>query len=220
MAPSHRFDLFPRRPWRRHREAFYTQLRRKVRWTGVATGIALALIMVGGGWLIDGHHAPRPAATPAADLVRGGAPSPVPVDPTPMRVAADEFPLVALGSVSSTIPPVPLRGPLPLPVARSATRARSELQSSGTPPVPRSAAQRGDALGARYLVQLGTYRLEENARQDQVRYRGLGIDSQVSRLGAYVVLRLPPFATLDDARGAEQGLREHGIQPLVIGPLR
>lgn len=190
-----------------------SKVRRNVRMIGAATGMAVALIMVGRGWLIGSHEAPRVQANWTADPWREDTPPAVPVRQTPSRIDPDDFPLVPNGSVSVTNSPAPAPPPT-LPASTSARTAN--LHAKRAAPAP-SSHGRAEAE-QHYLVQLGTYRLEKNARQDQRRYRALGIDCRLSRSGIYVVLRLSPFDTLDDAKRVAQELRTRGLEPVLLGP--
>ena len=191
------------------------KVRRKVRTIGVATGMVLALIMVGRGWLIGSHEAPRVPATRTADPWREATPPAAPVRQTGLRIDPDDFPLIPNGSVSVTKSPVPA----PPPTVPASTTARTaNLHAEIATPVPPSTPHVRAEAEKHYLVQLGTYRLEKNARQDQARYRALGIDCRLSPSGPYVVLRLPPFDTLEDAKRAERKVRARGIQPVLLGP--
>jgi len=191
------------------------KVRCKVRRIGVATGMVLALIMVARGWLIGGHEAPRVPATRTADPWRGAPPPAEPVRQTPLRIDPDDFPLVQNGSVSVTKSPEPAPPPT---VPASTTAQTANLHAEIATPVPPSTPHVRAEAEEHYLVQLGTYRLERNARQDQARYRALGIDCRLSPSGPYVVLRLPSFDTLDDAKRVEQELRARGLEPVLLGP--
>ena len=221
MPPTHRFDFFPRRPWRRHPEANYLRLRRKARCAGVTIGVGLALVMLSGGWLIDRHEASAPVVRWSGETGAGALPSLTPARATPRSVDADEFPLVAGGSVVATRPVAAPHKSTPIEVQHPMLPpAIADGPPSVPAPVASSLTRRPDTLREYYVVQLGTYRVEENAREDQDRYRRLGIDPQLSRVGSYVVLRLSPYDTLADAQRVAQEVRARGIQPVVIGPLR
>ena len=101
----------------------------------------------------------------------------------------------------------------PVKTASSATVADSPKPASPAPPT--GAASK---VPANYILQLGTYRLEESARADQEHFRTLGIDTIILRRGAYLVLRLPPFDTREEAEREESRLRQRGIIPLFIPP--
>jgi hypothetical protein len=112
-------------------------------------------------------------------------------------------------STASTPPPAEHEGPAPL-VQSPAPALPASLPS---PPQGEASTE-----PAGYLLQLGTYRLERSARDDQEHYRSLGIATVILRRGAYFVLRLPPFANQAEAEREEARLRRQGISPLFIPP--
>jgi cell division protein FtsN len=186
------------------------------RWIGAAIGAALALWLVGHGWLI-GHGDQRPPA-PSSTADRP-PPAARPEGDAAMRSAADAFPLILPAATTDVAVPAP-------PSERRATRAgppsaqrSSPAQRPGTPVVPTEPAPPPRPRWA-YIVQLGSYRHEEVARQDQARYRTLGIDARRSRSGTYTVLRLAPFDTLDAARTAADEVHGLGIDAVVLPPRR
>jgi len=132
---------------------------------------------------------------------------------TRSRVAAEDFPLVPVGPVSVTKP----LAPAPPPVVPESTTARTaDLPPTTAAPVPSSTPHSHAKPAKEYVVQLGSYRLEKNARQDQAHYRALRLDARLSRSDRYFVLRLPSFGTLEDAKRAEREVRARGIKPVVI----
>jgi len=139
----------------------------------------------------------------------------MPVSQTPLRIHPDDFPLVPNGSVSVGISPAPTPSSmLPAPTTARTANLPAEIVA----PAPSPTSHVAPEAKEHYLVQLGTYRLEKNARQDQARYRALGFDCRLSPSGPYVVLRLPPFDTLEDAQRVEQKLRARGLEPVLLGP--
>jgi cell division protein FtsN len=149
----------------------------------------------------------RPPTAPEATPPTQTLPESLPASPA-APVTADQH---SSPPVSTASPPEAVKTTPPVPVAEAPE------------PAPRAAASAAPAgaapnVPANYILQLGTYRLEESARDDQEHYRSLGIDTIILRRGTYLVLRLPPFDSREEAEREESRLRRKGITPLFIPP--
>ncbi|MGD2063385.1 MAG: SPOR domain-containing protein [Nitrospirota bacterium] len=240
-------DLRQPVPLRRTPEFLFGDVRRRVRSVAAVSGLALALLLGGGMWMARGDGSlrsdppaetapPQPVATervspPAADEF------PLIIEPPPdgARSPGDGDETAALLQPLTEPPALHIEPPASEPATPTAPVATTPAPSSTSPaerdePVaavrpdppasPTPSPAEGDASPAppRYILQLGTYRLEESALDDQEHYRSLGIETVIQRWGPYLVLRLPPFASQEEAEREEARLRQRGITPLFIPP--
>jgi cell division protein FtsN len=170
--------------------------------------MVLALIAVRSGGLLGGVPAARQAAPWRGEAGRSA----------PIRGAADDFPLIQPGSAAATRPaPVPPPPP-PLATPTATISPTLDLRPPSMAPVPPATPQPRPEPDEWYLVQLGSYRLAKTAREDQARFRALGLDPRLSLSGEYLVLRLPRCDTLEEAQRVMRELRARGLEPVLLGP--
>jgi rare lipoprotein A len=164
---------------------------------------------------IPGLPAPAPAAAPA----------PAPVTDVPAVPATVETIQVIEQHASGveTRRQVAANGrtieDVPVNAAPGATATPAPLTPAPPSPAPSPRAQRLEparpAAGGRYVVQVGAFGQEANARTLQQKLHAIGQDSYVEHDTIYRV-RIGPFATHDQAVAARAKLEAAGISAIII----
>lgn len=99
----------------------------------------------------------------------------------------------------------------PVPSAPGHTAAERIDRAAAEAPAARPArAKRGD-----FVVQVGAFSVEENARALQERLQRIGQKSQVDHEELYRV-RIGPFSTRDEAIAVRTSLESHGLSAIVV----
>lgn len=160
-----------------------------------------------------GESTPPPAAVaavvPAPMPAPQPPPAPMPVTPRPApapaivdRVQVIETPKQPAPLVTKVVPPPP-PAPTPAPVS---TPVRPPAPAPT--PVPTSAA-------GKFIVQVGAFAQEGNAKALQQRLTAIGQQSYVDHTSLYRV-RIGPFATREQAVQARTKLESAGISAIVV----
>ncbi len=124
------------------------------------------------------------------------------------------------------IPVPPAEAPVPVPPAEELVPPRPEGagQEASTPPQPAKAASPKPAAAGQWVVQLGSFGVEANARQLQDQVQGAGIPCQIVALeieGRRMWrVRAGPFATQAAALAALQRLQGGLKLGGMVMPLR
>jgi DedD protein len=145
---------------------------------------------------------PEPEAEPAA------APEPAVVAVPPPAVSAPEAPAVAEPPAQTSAPVAAAREAAPRPAAPA---------PAATPPKPAAppAAAKGD-----WVVQLGSFGEEANARRLAQRVDGFGHKAVVSSIRSngrtLYRVRVGPMATRGAADAAASALLAHGVRPATV----
>lgn len=126
---------------------------------------------------------------------------PLPQPPAPTSVAARQTP-----------PPAPVPAPVP-PPAPAPAPVRVQPQPVAPAPQPQPAT----SPTGRYVVQVGAFSVEENAKILQTRLTKIGLDSHVDHGSLYFV-RLGPYATREEAVQIRAKLENAGISAIVMRP--
>lgn len=152
----------------------------------------------------------------------------VPVPPAATSDAAPEVPVVvdrvevleSRGGVDTrrqvsadgrTIENVPVEGGAPVPSSPGHSTAEAlDRASLRATPAPAPARRAG-----RFVVQVGAFAVEENAKLLQERLTRIGQSAWIDRVELYRV-RIGPFATRDQAVAARSSLEANGISAIVM----
>lgn len=161
-----------------------------------------------------------PAATPAP----APAPAPAPVEAsvpatvesvqvteqhtggteTRREVAANGTTIVEVPVTSSPLP-APEPTPAPVTPTKRSTPAASTSSGSKPPVTPRT---------GRYLVQVGAFSQEANAKALQKKLKTIGQDAMIEQTSLYLV-RIGPFETRDQAVSVRAKLEAAGISAII-----
>jgi rare lipoprotein A len=161
-----------------------------------------------------------PAATPAP----APAPAPAPVEAsvpatvesvqvteqhtggteTRREVAANGTTIVEVPVTSSPLP-APEPTPAPVTPTKRSTPAASTSAGSKPPVTPRT---------GRYLVQVGAFSQEANAKALQKKLKTIGQDAMIEHTSLYLV-RIGPFETRDQAVSVRAKLEAAGISAII-----
>ena len=173
--------------------------------------------------------ASAPASVPvpvAAPPSAAGAAPPVPASPASgaaVRVAPSAATASAprVVATAASAPAVPARAAsAPRLPASGAARAPMPAASAPSPvPAKDTAAPVADASGARYLVNIGLFAVEANARKAEASLRGAGVKLLVQELqtsnGKRTRVRAGPYQTLSEAEAAATTVRALGLEAQV-----
>jgi rare lipoprotein A len=157
------------------------------------------------------------AATPTPTPTPAPAPSPAAAQPQPSAPATVESVQVTeehaggvetrrqVAANGTTIEDVPVKtSPLPpSPVPAPTPRSTSQ-------PQPRAAAPRS----GRYVVQVGAFAQEANAKALQKKLASIGQDASIEHTSLYLV-RIGPFETRDQAASVRTKLEAAGISAII-----
>jgi rare lipoprotein A len=138
--------------------------------------------------------APQPAQTQKADVAAAPGHEP--------SAAYDRARLAASKSSSTGTAATP-----PAPAPTPAATEKPSSTSSTPAPTP----------GGKYVVQVGAFSQEPNAKALQDRLKRIGHESHIDHTSLYFV-RIGPFATRDQAAQVRSKLEGSGISALVIVP--
>jgi rare lipoprotein A len=157
------------------------------------------------------------AATPTPTSIQVPAPAPVTPQPQPTEPATVESVQVTeqhangtetrrqVAANGTTIEDVPVKtSPLP-PAPAPAPTPRVMPQ-----PQPRAATPRT----GRYIVQVGAFSQEANAKSLQKKLAGIGQDATIDHTSLYMV-RIGPFETRDQAASVRAKLEAAGISAII-----
>jgi len=111
---------------------------------------------------------------------------------------------------SVPIAPMPMPAPAPAPVAAAPTPAPAPVPA----PQPRPVVP---ATG-RFVVQVGAFAQEPNAKELQARLTKIGQQSYVDRSATLYRVRIGPFQTREQAIAARAKLEAAGISAIVVAP--
>jgi rare lipoprotein A len=163
-----------------------------------------------------------PAATPAP------APVPAPVEPQPAPVPATvesvqvteqhtnapetRKEVAANGTTLVEVPvtSTPLPAPEPTPVPVTPTKRSTPAATTPAASRPQSAAPRT----GRYLVQVGAFSQEANAKALQKKLKAIGQDAMIEHTSLYLV-RIGPFETREQAVSVRAKLEAAGISAII-----
>ena len=156
---------------------------------------------------------PVPAATePAKTTVRDEAPE-VPVVVDRVEVVETRGGVDTRRQVSAdgrTIENVPVEGGAPVPAAPGHGTAEALDRAALRAPAPPSAIRK-----KQFVVQVGAFAVEENAKLLQERLTRIGQRAWIDRHDLFRV-KLGPFATRDQAVAARSALEANGISAIVM----
>lgn len=155
------------------------------------------------------HAVPAPAPSPAS------APAPASV-PLPASLAA---PAPASAARSATSIPAPIASSAALRAGPPATTASAPTVST---PAPSKAATpvSGEESGQRYIVNIGLFAVDANARKAAAALRGAGVKLLVQELqtssGKRTRVRAGPYESLAEAGAAADTVRALGLEAQVV----
>jgi rare lipoprotein A len=146
---------------------------------------------------VESQPAPVPATVESVQVTEQHASAPE----TRKEVAADGTTLVEVPVTSS-----PLPAPAPVTPTKRSTPAASTPAAS-KPPVT-------TARTGRYLVQVGAFSQEGNAKALQKKLKAIGQDAMIEHTSLYLV-RIGPFETRDQAVSVRAKLEAAGISAII-----
>ena len=156
------------------------------------------------------------AATPTPTPVQVPAPAPATPQPQPIAPATVESVQVTeqhasgvetrrqVAANGTTIEDVPVKTS-PLPATPAPMTPRVTPQPQPRPATPRS---------GRYVVQVGAFSQEANAKALQKKLAGIGQDATIEHTSLYLV-RIGPFETRDQAANVRAKLEAAGISAII-----
>jgi len=168
-----------------------------------------------------------PAPAPAPTTV--SAPPPVPVTVENIQVTEEHHGVetrrqVAPGGTSVEVVPVtpqPQAQPQPQPqpkpqVATPQPKPQPSPQPAPPPaPKPQPAPQPRPARTGRYVVQVGAFSIEANAKALQEKLAKIGQEAWIDHTSLYRV-RIGPFETREEAIKARERLESAGISAIIV----
>jgi rare lipoprotein A len=114
------------------------------------------------------------------------------------------------------VPPSAILAPAPAP-APVVAQAQPALRPSRVTPPPARASHDATTPGGKYVVQVGAFSQEGNAKVLRDKLKQLGEQSYMDHNSLYRV-RLGPFATREQAIKARERLEAAGISAIVVAP--
>lgn len=192
---------------------------RHLPWLLLANGALLALAALALNELREngGLGAPQLAAD-------GPAPPAAPTLPPPAEPAAPDA-AAALPAVSAPVVAASVAAPVVSHVevaaapAAAAPGPQARPAAKATPASPSAvAAQAPQASRAVWVIQVGAYARQANARQALHRVQALGLGAQAyeSRRGRLIRVRVGPYARQDEAEQAARRIRAQQLPALVL----
>ncbi len=206
----------------------------KERLVGAAVLVAIAVWLIP--WVLDGPEAPLETARGSLQLP--AAEEPMPMRTQTLRLGDDAEPAAELRPPSASIaheqaePPVAVESPAPEPAVEEAplvAATEAERPPAAAPPAaaapapvkappkpaPAAAAPSGD-----WIVQLGSFSDEANARRLAQRSSTFGYKADVSsyRSGGRTLyrVRVGPAKTRAEADATASALKAHGIKEASV----
>ena len=175
--------------------------------------VAIAIVKVGSGE----REPPAPLEVTIAEAPITALPPPettveqIPVVVDQVEVVENRGGVDTRRQVSAdgrTIENVPIEGgpPVPSSPGHSTAEALDRARRAAPPPVRRP---------GQFIVQVGAFSVEENAKLLQERLAQIGQQAWIDRTSLYRV-RLGPFATRDQAVAARSSLEANGISAIVM----
>jgi len=158
---------------------------------------------------------------PLPSQVTTKAPAPVPAPvPAPQPVVVDNVAVVEKHGDTYTRRTVGADGKtieaLPAEVVPATVEARPSVNAESPRPTTRGEGARRAGEG-RFVVQVGAFTVEANAKALQARLVELGQASHIDHDVLYRV-RLGPYATREEAIRARGALEANGISAIVVAP--
>jgi rare lipoprotein A len=158
---------------------------------------------------------PSPAPMPAE-------PQPSPVPATVDRVEVTEQPQSThvetrkeVAANGTTIVETPVTStPLPAPAAAPATTTRRPTPAPATPASSTSQSKPATSASGKYVVQVGAFSQEANAKALQKKLKAIGQDSTIDHPSLYLV-RIGPFDTREQAVSIRSKLEASGISAII-----
>jgi DedD protein len=202
----------------------------KERLVGAAVLVAIGVWLIP--WVLDGPESPLDTGANSLQLPAAEEPMPMRTqtlrlgddpEPEPAPAAAPE-PAVAAApppAVSAPAPPAVAEPPAetPAPVVTAREPAPRPVASAATPPKPATAAAPPAAKGD-WVVQLGSFGEEANARRLAQRVDGFGHKAVVSSVRSngrtLYRVRVGPMATRGAADATASALLAHGVRPATV----
>ena len=163
--------------------------------------------------------APPPAQAPTAEV-----PPPVPVTVENIQVQEEHHGVetrkqVAPGGRSVEVVPVqpqPQPAPPPAPPAPTPTPAPARVAKQPAPaPRPAPAPAPATRASGRFVVQVGAFSIEANAKALQERLAKIGQEAWIDHTSLYRV-RIGPFETREQAIKARERLESAGISAIIV----
>jgi len=161
--------------------------------------------------------APAPAPTPTAEV-----PPPVPVTVENIQVQEEHHGVetrkqVAPGGRSVEVVPVqPQPAPPPAPPMPTPTPAPVHVAKQPAPaPRPAPAPAPATRASGRFVVQVGAFSIEANAKALQERLAKIGQEAWIDHTSLYRV-RIGPFETREQAIKARERLESTGISAIIV----
>jgi rare lipoprotein A len=152
---------------------------------------------------VESQPAPVPATVESVQVTEQHASAPE----TRKEVAADGTTIVEV-PVTSTPLPAPVQAPAPVTPTKRTTPAAAN--PGPATPRPQPAASRT----GRYLVQVGAFSQEANAKALQKKLKAIGQDAMIEHTSLYLV-RIGPFETRDQAVSVRAKLEAAGISAII-----
>ncbi len=163
-----------------------------------------------------------PAATPAP----APAPTPATVEPQPAAVPATVESVQVteqhasapetrkeVAANGTTLVEVPVTSsPLPAPAPAPVTPTKRSTPAASTPAASKPPVT--TARTGRYLVQVGAFSQEANAKALQKKLKAIGQDAMIEHTSLYLV-RIGPFETRDQAVSVRAKLEAAGISAII-----
>jgi cell division protein FtsN len=176
--------------------------------------------------------ASAPAAEPTTPVAQAGpapaepvaaAPAPATPEPTPPVVAATRpaaSPASAPAMMQAADRPARAEAAAPAPEPAVAPAPVTQTPAAATPPRPAPAARKPAPQPQRYVwvVQVGAYAQEENARKALAQVQSLGLEAGAESFGSQPLtrVRVGPFTSQDEADRAALRIKSLDLPALVI----
>jgi rare lipoprotein A len=114
-----------------------------------------------------------------------------------------------VGADGRTLEEVPVTPADPAPPAASLDRSIARKPAAAPPPAPRASTRK------QFIVQVGAFSVESNAKLLQERLTAIGQKAWIDRDSLYRV-RIGPFATRDEAAATRAALEAKGMSAIIV----
>jgi rare lipoprotein A len=138
---------------------------------------------------------------------------------SPSGTSVETVPVTPQPAVIAPASSAPIRPPAPVPAPARPAPAPPSAPARLTPPPARTPANTNTetVAGGRFVVQVGAFSVEANAKELQGRLTRIGQQSYIDHTSLYHV-RIGPFAAREAAVQVRAKLEAAGISAIVIRP--